>query len=316
MNCSDLEKTSPLYLYAELSAEEQAAFEAHLTACENCRARHEEAARLHRVLVKCPKPEPTPDLLVRCRQALDEALDHEQLGWRSLLRGWLWSFGALPATRAVAVLTLIAFGFGLGWTLRPRASALPGAAGSGQATTFDGGDLGDLRIRSINQVAQDPQSGGVSIKMDAERRVTLQGSLDDPRIRQVLVDTVKSYDNPGIRRDSLDALRMQTQYPAVREALQFALSHDSNAGVRLEALQAVQHMECGADTHQCLLNVVEKDPNAGVRAAAIDALVQHLEEEGQDEEVLAAFERLAANDQNPVVRMRCMAAVRKLEGNK
>lgn len=316
MNCNDLEKTSPLYLYAELSAEEQAAFDAHLAACEACRARHEEAARLHRLLVECPKPEPTPDFLVRCRQALDEALDHEQLGWRSLLRGWLWSFGALPATRAVTVLTLMAFGFSLGWTLRPRAAVLPGIAGSGQAATLTGNDLGNLRIRSINSVAPDLQSGGVRIQMDTERRVTLQGSMDDPRIRQVLVDAVKSYDNPGIRRDSLDALRMQTQYPAVRDALQFALSHDSNVGLRLEALQAVEHMECGADTHQCLLNVVEKDPNAGVRAAAIDALVQHLEEEGQDEEVLAAFERLAANDENPVVRMRCMAAVRKLEGNK
>ncbi len=310
MNCNDIEKTGPLQLYGELNAKETAAFEAHLAGCEACRARHEEAARVHRLLVECPKPEPTPDLLVRCRQSLDETLDREQLGWRSILRGWLWSFGAAPATRAVAVLTLIVFGFGLGWTLRPHVNALP-VAGGGQASTFDAGDWG--RIRSINSVAPDPQSGGVRIQMDAERRVTLQGSLDDPRIRQVLVDAVKSYDNPGIRRDTLDALRMQTQDPAVRDALEFALSHDANAGNRLEVLRMMQHTECGTNTHQCLVNVAEKDPNVGVRAAAIDALVQHIEEEGRDETVMAAFDKMATSDQNPFVRMRCVAAVRALE---
>jgi hypothetical protein len=75
----------------------------------------------------------------------------------------------------------------------------------------------------------------------------------------------------------------------------------------------MQHTECGANTHQCLVNVAEKDPNVGVRAAAIDALVQHIEEEGRDETVLAAFDKMATSDQNPFVRMHCAAAVRELE---
>ena len=315
MNCKEFETTSALYLYDELSGSARSEFEAHVAACGACRARREEARRLHRLLTDCPRPEPTPDLLVRCRQALDEALDREQLGWRSLLRGWMWSFGAAPATRAAAAVTLVLFGFGLGWTLRPRATALPGTGGTPTQAGFNTSDLSDLRIRSISQVTPDPQSGGVRITLDAERRVTLEGSLDDPRIRQVLVDTMKGYDNPGIRRDTLDALRMQTDDPAVRGALMYALAHDANAGVRLEALKTVQHMECGADTHQGLLNVVEHDSNAGVRAAAIDALVQHLQEEGKDDDVLAAFERLATSDRDPVVRMRCLSAVRRLQGD-
>jgi hypothetical protein len=315
MNCKEFENASALYLYDELSAPERADFEAHMAACESCRARLEESQRLHRVLTGCPRPEPTPDLLARCRVALDEALDREELGWRSLLRGWRWSLGAAPPTRAAAVLTLLAFGFGLGWTLRPRATNLPGVVATPTQSGFNPSDLSDLRIRSINQVTPDPQSGGVRISLDAERRVTLEGSLDDPHIRQVLVDTMKSYDNPGIRRDTLDALRMQTDDPSVRGALTYALLHDPNAGVRLEALKTVQHMECGSDTHQVLLGVVEHDSNAGVRTAAIDALVQHLQQEGMDDQVLAAFEKLATSDQDPVVRMRCLVAVRRLQGN-
>ncbi|MBZ5516806.1 MAG: HEAT repeat domain-containing protein [Acidobacteriia bacterium] len=153
------------------------------------------------------------------------------------------------------------------------------------------------------------------ITLDAERRVTLEGSLDDPRIRQVLVSTIKGYENPGIRLDTLDALRMHTKDPSIREALLYALGHDPNAGVRLEALKTVRHMECDEDTHRVLLHAVEHDSNVGVRTAAVDALVQHLQEEGMDDEVLTAFEKLAASDQDPVVRMRCLSAVRRLQGN-
>jgi len=313
MKCEDLEQLSSLYVYDELPPGERRDFEGHLAGCDACRRNLAHAQRLDRFLRQCPEPEVTPDLLARCRASLDDALDREQLGWRAMLRGWLWSFGPLPVTRAAAVLTLVVFGFGLGWTLRPRVDSLEPTTANRNASAFNAADLNNLRIRSITQVAPGPQSGGVRITLDAERRVTLEGSMDDPRIRRILVDTMKGYENPGIRRDTLDILRMRTHDPSVREALMYAL-HDGNVGVRLEALKTVQTMECGVDTHEGLIKVMESDPNAGIRTAAIDALVQHLEEEGTDETVLEALERLANHDQNPHVRMRSLAALRKLRG--
>jgi hypothetical protein len=315
MNCDDLEKAIPLYLYEELTSEERVALEGHLTACGGCRARLEESRRLHRVLSECPQPEPTPELLVRSRQALDDALDREQLGWRGLLRGWMWNFGGAPAPRLAAVLTLVLLGFGLGWTLRPRAKSLEPVAPRQTAASFFGTNPGDLRIRHISEVAPDPQSGGVRITLDAERRVTLEGSLDDPRIRQVLVDTMRGYDNPGIRRDTLEALRTHRDNPSVRAALLFAMRHDPNAGMRLEALGTVRGMECGQDVHQALLAALEHDANPGVRVAAVNALMEHAAEEGEDETVMPVLAKLAASDQNPYVRLQCQAAVRKMEGN-
>lgn len=315
MNCKDLEPRLSLYLYAELTAEERASVDAHLAACESCRAQLEETQRLHQLLSECPQPEPTAEMLAQCRQALDAALDREQLGWRGLLRSWFPGFTPFPALRAATVLTLLLFGFGLGWTLRPRATKLEQAAGGAVPTSFAGADLANMRISSISQVAPDPQTGAVRITLDAERRVTLEGSLDDPRIRQVLVDTVKRYDNAGIRRDTLDALRTQSHNPSVREALLYALRHDSNAGVRLEALRTVRGMEWGSDVYQSLLDVLERDSNVGVRVAAVDALVEHAETLGEEEALMEVVNRLATSDQNPYVRLKCLAAVQKLEGN-
>lgn len=311
MNCKDLEESLLLYLYDELPAEPRAACETHLAACEGCRARLEEARRLHRVLGERAAHELTPDLLVRCRQALDEALDREQVGWRKLLGEWLWPLAARPAPGAVAALTLVVLGFGLGWTLRPRATqVLPGGQ-SVIPASFVPADIGNLRINSISQVAPDPQTGEVRIRLDAERRVTLEGSLDDPRIRQVLVYAVKGYDNPGIRRDTLDALRTRRDNPSVREAVLYALGRDPNAGVRMEALRTVRGMEWGEDVHQALVESLQRDTNPGVRVSAIDMLVERAVEEN-DFSLLPVLEKLAAQDSNPYVRMKAVSAVQRL----
>jgi hypothetical protein len=316
MNCKDLEPNLPLYFYGELTAENRAAWDAHFASCAACRARLEEARRLDEVLASARRREPSPELLVVCRQSLEEALDREQLGWRHLWRTWFPSLSLAPATGAVAVLTLVLFGFGLGWTLRPRAdSALGTASAPGANSSFLGADLSNLRISNISNVSPDPRTGEVRITLDAERRVTLEGSLDDPRIRQVLVDTMKGYENPGIRRDTLDALKAQTADPAVREAVLYALRQDSNAGVRLEALKSLATAECLADTHTALLDRLEHDPNAGVRVAAVEALVAHAETEGPDPDVETTLERLAATDPNPSVRVKSLTALQRMRGD-
>lgn len=316
MNCHDLEANLPLYFSDELSAEERAAWDAHVSSCALCRGRLEEMRRLHQVLASPLRREPSPQLLARCRLSLDEALEREQLGWRHLIRSWFPSPGFAPATGALAVLTLVLFGFGLGWTLRPRAdSMLRTAAKNGGTPSFLGADLSNLRVSNISNVSPDPRTGEVRITLDAERRVTLEGSLDDPRIRQVLVDAMKGYENAGIRRDTLDVLKTQTHNPAVREALLYALRQDANAGVRLEALRTLATSQCLLDTHGALLDRLEHDPNTGVRVAAAEALVAHAEAEGIDPDVVSALERLAASDESPSVRVKCLTALQRMSGD-
>ncbi len=312
MNCRECQENSTLFVYGELPAEQSAAYQSHLDECAGCRSETEKVRRLHTVLGQRPLREPSPELLFECRQALDEALDREEVGWHGLVRQWLIAFPLRPAPGLALALALMVFGFGLGWTLRPGAGRLSSESPALDKASLAGADLENMRISGISRVAPDPKTGDVRITMDAERRMTLEGSLDDPRIRQVLVYAVKNYNNPGIRRDTLDALRMRLDNPSVREALLFALRNDRNAGVRLEALQAVQGMECGEDVHRALLAAVDHDSNPGVRVAAVDALVDHVEAEGRDEAVEQEFKRLAASDQNACVRFKCANAVREL----
>jgi anti-sigma factor RsiW len=319
MNCKEFEDYLTLDLYGDLPPEQRAPYEAHLAGCVHCQATREKVRGLHEVLAQRPRLEPSPDFLVECRQALAEALDEERLGWRGLIREWL-PFLELPppqvAPRLAFALSLMVFGFGLGWMLRPHAARMVSSQpGSVTASSLADSDFENMRINDISRVAPDPQTGDVRITMDAQRRVTLQGSLDDPRIQQLLVYAVKSYDNAGIRRDTLDALRARTQNPNVRAALLYSLEHDPNVGNRLAALDAVRGMAGGKDLQQSLIEVLEHDKNMGVRVESVDVLVDLVEKQGRDEAVLSALERLATGDSNRYVRLKCASALRKLGSN-
>jgi len=316
MNCNQFEEYLTLDLYGELPPEQRALYEAHLADCAHCQAARQRTRGLHELLNQRTRPEPSPDLLVECRQALSDALDRERLGWHGLVREWL-SFLQLPpqrvAPRAAFALTLIVCGFGLGWTLRPRAVAvLPTQPGSATTSSLADADLDNIRINDISRVAPDPKTGDVHITMDAQRRVTLEGSLDDPRIQQLLVEAVKSYDNAGIRRDTLDALQARSKSPNVRAAFLYTLQHDPNVGNRLAALQAAQAMPGGQDLQQALISVLENDRNLGIRVQSVDLLVDQMERQGPDAATLGALGRLAAGDSNVDVRLKCVSALRKL----
>ena len=313
MNCHDLEENLPLLLYGELPDAELAACQEHLVSCAHCRAERDKLEKLHQVLAQRQNVEVSAGLLAEARMGLDEALDNEPHGWRALWSRGLPMLRFQPASGFALAMTLILCGFGFGWGLRPRADRLTPETPEVTSSSVGGENLDNMHIRGISRVDPDPHTGGVKITMDAERRVTLQGSMDDPKIQQVLLYAVKSYDNPGIRRDTLDALRNHTDNPNVREALIYTLQHDANAGVRLEALGAVSNLKSNSDVHAALLNALEHDTNPGVRVAAVDALIDATEDEGNDEATTQALAHLARSDSNPYVRLKCASAVMRRE---
>jgi len=315
MTCQEIDQSLALYGYGELSATERDAVEEHLASCDRCRQAMAELRGLQGLLAQHSAINPPPDLLVRSRLRLEEALDREQTSWRALVRSWFDVATARPA-RVMSALTLVALGFSVGWLLRPRLGNIPVAPGASSpgATTagIAGGTLGGARISSISQVAPDPETGQLHITLNAEKGMTLQGSLDDPQVRQVLVYALKNYDNPGIRLDTLNAIgRDGGGDPVVRDAMLYALEHDSNAGVRLQALQTAARSKWAPETAQALVEAAEKDSNAGVRGAAVDVLVQHVSA-NHDEDLVPALERLAAQDSDRYVRLKSETALQQL----
>jgi hypothetical protein len=314
MNCQTLEDNLWLFLYEEMTPEEQAAADAHLQACSACRAHVQEAETLRALLSQREEPEAPPELLVEARMTLDEALDREELGWRAWFRMFNNSFPVFYASRAVAVMTILVMGFGLGWVIRPRPAESPsGTAVVQQQPPVQGVSLPaapeqGYRISNISELEPDPVTGKVQITFDAQRQVTFSGSLDDPRIQQVLLYAVRNYENPGIRRDTLDLLRDRPASREIRETMIFAMLHDPNDGVRIEALEAAEGQGWSPNLRDALLTVLQSDTNPGVRVAAVNALVRNA-----DDSVVPVLREISTKDSNKYVRLQCASAVRELE---
>jgi hypothetical protein len=313
MECEKRREDLLLFLYGELPPSEMEACQEHVAKCPACQAERERLEQFHQVLAQRPIIDPTPTLLAEARIALDESLDREQHGWRSLWSSGFRTLRFQPASGFALALALILCGFGVGWGLRPHVNNLVPVAGEVNSAGTTNPDIDNMSISRISRVDPDPRTGGVKITMDAQRRVTLEGSMDDPQIQRVLVYTVKNYDNPGIRRDTLDALRNHTDNPTIRQALIYAMQHDSNAGVRLEALGAVSDRKSDTDVHAALLEALEHDTNPGVRVAAVDALVDKTETQDWDAPTAQALSHLASTDSNPYVRLACSTAVLRAE---
>lgn len=310
MTCEEARQKISLGPYGELAPAAREELETHAAGCKDCSQELERVRRLHALLGESPWPEVAPDALVRCRQNLEAALDREQYGWKRLFADAL-SFVSRPSHVTTAA-ALVVFGFGLGWMIRPRAvrfnrPAQPAAEAQQRASLSGLGTIG-----SISQVSQDPQSDKVRITLNAERRVTLEGSLDNPRIRQILVGAMKGYSNPGIRLDTVNALKRNTGNPSVEDALLYALRNDPNTGVRLEALRAVPGMSWDSQVQSAVVGAIREDRNPGVRVAAIDALVKHALDQ-RDHALVPVFRNLASSDQNPYVRVKSVAAMHELE---
>ena len=126
------------------------------------------------------------------------------------------------------------------------------------------------RVRYVEPVSP----GRVQIVLDETRQRVLSGSVDDEAIQRLLLTAAKDPSDAGLRVESVDLLKNNSQSAEIRKALVYSLQHDPNAGVRLKALDGLKQFAEDPDTRQALTQVLLKDDNPGVRTQVIDLLVQ------------------------------------------
>jgi hypothetical protein len=249
-----------------------------------------------------PAQEPSANLLAQARLRLEEALDTmPRTSWlmrvqQSMFRG-ISTLGRAP----VAASALLVLGIGSGsWAgfqytarnHRPVAELAGAVEGAG-------------KIANVNSIVREPNSENVVVHFNRLVPETTQGSLDDPRIRELLVLGTQSQLNPGVAQNSVNLLAREceaghqcTDGP-IRKALLVALRYDKDSGVRLNALSGLKpYVAEDMGVRDGVLEALLDDPDATVRSRAIE-LLHPVEADSSVREVLHT---VASEDDNPHIR--------------
>ena len=301
LTCEAVERQLDLFLYGELSFTEEEQLQRHLESCAHCRARLVETQAWHRAVAAVESPVPS-GLLVSARRGMRERLASASAVRPAFGSAWLeWIVGASGfgrlGWRPVATLLLAVAAFAAG-----RLTVDSGGAGvadtlAGPATT---------RVRYVESVAD----GSVQIALDETRQRMVSGTLEDPRIRALLIAAAKDPSDPGLRVDSVEVLCSRSEESEVRDALIHALEHDTNAGVRLKAIEGLKAYGRDPRTRAALTRVLLSDTNPGVRAQAIDALTQV-----RAQDIVAPLQELLRKEDNSYVRLRTQRVLEEMNAS-
>ncbi|MDQ1472210.1 MAG: hypothetical protein QOJ99_3690 [Bryobacterales bacterium] len=301
MNCAETIRQIPLYCYGEVSSEVEERIESHLAECAVCSA---ELTHHRAFLDLLNKREDVTEasMLASCRSELRTAISSQSVpaGQSWLDRKWmdgLRSFSGLHIRFRIPVGAMALVG--LGFFAARYTPERFGGMRSG---------LAEPMFSSVRSV--EDQSGKVHIAVDEVRRHVVTGSLQDPRIQELLVTAVREESNPGVRVESIGMLRNSTDSEEVRNALLDALNHDPNPGVRLKAIEGLKSWAGNVAVRRTLANVLLKDDNPGVRVQAIDLLTTH-----HDDSIVGVLQDVVQKEDNNYIRTRSIKLLEEMKAS-
>lgn len=305
MNCEIAQENLVLAQYDELPDELQHPLEQHLSGCETCRREWNAMLALGEQLALHPVVEPSPNLLAASRMRLDDALD--AMPPRSFVqRFWANFFRWLGYVQGAPALTVLLVGVGfLGGDFIARYQAAKALQPPVVVSTGIGS------ISSVAGVEQTPNSQLVKVKYNRTVPETMQGSLDDPQIRNLLTLGTKLATNDAVHADSVALLASEClagrgcegtdagSADSFRNALLASARYDKSPEARLKALEQLQpYVAQDEHVRNAVLDALMRDSSADVRNEAISLL----EPVQADSSVRQVLRTVSSQDTNPAIR--------------
>jgi len=312
MNCEVAHERIVAAAYGELPDEQSHELERHVTGCPECQEDREQLLALKVLANAYPVLEPDANLVARSRLRLEEALDAlpPKRWYERLSQRMTNNFASLQAAPVAACLLLLV-GAGAGslggyeMAQKHAARAAQTAQTAQAAVTRQEAQAGPAEIANISSIVRQPNSQMVEVRYNQVVPQRIQGSLNDPAIRQLLMLASENSASAGVRDDSVGLLAAECraghscQAAGIRDALMVALRYDKNEGVREKALKGLEpYVGEDVQVRDAVLEALLNDSYARIRTAAINIL----EPVEADTSVRQVLHSVANTDQNPHIR--------------
>jgi hypothetical protein len=313
MNCELAHERIVTASYQELPDEQTHELERHMAGCPGCQTEREQLLALKVLADAYPVAEPAANLVARSRLRLEEALDAlPPMRWyERLSQRMINNFASLQAAPVAACL-LLAAGAGAGclggYEFAQNRAAHTAAALTATSVGQQNGQqapAAPAEIASISSIVREPNSQVVEVRYNQVVPQRIEGSLDDPAIRQLLMLASENSTSAGVRDDSVGLLAAECraghscQAAGIRDALMVALRYDKNEGVREKALQGLEpYVAEDVRVRDAVLEALLNDADPRIRTAAINIL----EPVEGDTSVRQVLHTVANSDQSPQIR--------------
>ncbi|HTW46193.1 MAG TPA: hypothetical protein VMD58_11650 [Acidobacteriaceae bacterium] len=307
MKCESAQESIALAAWGELQDEARVQLEQHLTECKACRAELEAVQGLVKAMSLQPVEEPSANMLARARLKLEETLD--ALPRESLLVQMSQRFTlGMSRLRSAPVMAsaLLVMGVAAGAYGGYRIGAhVHNAAQTAMIMKAVQQNTVQSKIANVSSISQVPNSDDVVVNYNRLVPDSIEGSLNDPQIRQLLLLGVRNPANPDVRDDSVGLLADQCKAgnlcdnQPVRNALMVALLYDKSPAVRMKALDGLQpYVSEDMQVRDAILEALMNDADAQIRAEAI-SLLAPVEADSSVRDVLHT---VATQDSNAHIR--------------
>jgi anti-sigma factor RsiW len=311
MKCETAQERIALAVYGELADDQKHQLEQHLSGCDACLQEWEGAQALAKAMSLLPVEEPSANLVARSRMRLEEALDAlPRGGWLSQLarqftQGVNRLRSAPVAASALLVVGLSAGAYGGFWSGEHAHASEQSKLVQPSAGSVASNEDQAAPIANVSSVVQQPGSKNIEVRYDRLLPRSIQGSSDDPAIRQLLLLGAQNRLNPDVRASSVALLadgcrnRHLCDDAPVRNTLMVSLLYDSSLPVRLKALDGLQpYIANDTRVRDAVLQSLLNDPDTQVKTQAIGLL----EPVQGDSSVREVLHTVAARDDSPQIR--------------
>ena len=320
MNCEIAHERIVTAAYGELSDEHAHELERHLAGCQDCQQERQQLLALKTLADAHPVAEPPANLVARARLRLEEAMDAlpPRRWYERLSQRMMNNFAGLLAVPVAACLLLVA-GAGAGilggyqFAQNRAAHAAAARAQAAQSVSAAGEEI--ATVANISSIVRQPNSEMVEVRYNQVVPQRIQGSLDDPAIRQLLMLASENSTSAGVRDDSVGLLAAECraghscQAAGIRDALMVALRYDKNAGVREKALKGLEpYVAQDVRVRDAVLEALLNDADPRIRTESINIL----EPVEADTSVRQVLHSVASSDRNPHIRTASMQVLSRM----
>ena len=308
MNCELAHERIVTAAYGELPDEQIHELDRHMTGCPDCHRDREQLLAMKILAEAHPVLEPPANLVARSRMRLEEALDAlpPKRWYERLTQRMTNNFASIQAApMAACLLLVVGAGAGILGNYEYAQSRAARVASVAQSRVAAPVETPSAEIASISSIVRQPNSEIVDVTYNQVVPEHMQGSLDDPKIRELLMLASENSTSPLVRDDSVGLLAAECraghscQAAGIRDALMVVLRYDKNSGVRLKALDGLApYVAADTRVRDAALEALLNDSDPRIRTEAVNIL----EPVEGDMSVRQVLHTVANSDHNPQIR--------------